>query len=189
MKYSKLFGKTIKEAPRDATTSNQKYLIQGGFIRPLAAGRYTFLPLGMIVNRKIEQIIREEVEKTGAQEVIIPTLHPIELWSRTHRDEKFGSALMRVKDRRGAEFALGATGEAVMLDLVNQFSPSYKDLPIKAGEFGLVHRHEKSGVLNGLFRVRNFTQDDAHIFCRFDQLEEEVGAAGGDRQIANFIHD
>ncbi len=163
MKYSKLFGKTIKEAPRDATTANQKYLIQGGFIRPLAAGRYTFLPLGMIVNKKVENIIREEVEKTGAQEVIIPTLHPIELWSRTHRDEKFGSALMRVKDRRGAEFALGATGEAVMLDLVNQFSPSYKDLPINIYQFSQKFRDE-ARAKGGLLRVREFVMKDGYSF-------------------------
>lgn len=163
MRYSKLFGKTVKTAPKDAITANQKFLVQGGFVRALAAGRYTFLPLGMRVNKKVEKIIREEVEKTGAQEVVIPTLHPIELWKKTHRDEKFGTALMHVADRRGSEFALGATGEAVMLDLVNQFSPSYKDLPINIFQFSQKFRDE-ARAKGGLLRVREFVMKDGYSF-------------------------
>ncbi|MFA5025572.1 MAG: proline--tRNA ligase, partial [Candidatus Shapirobacteria bacterium] len=126
MKYSQLFGKTSKTVTKDASAASHRLLLQAGFIRQLAAGRYTFLPLGLKVCKKIENIIREEVEKTDAQEVIVPTLHPLELWQQANRDKKFGSAMMVVTDRNQAKFTLGATAEVIMLDLVKQFSPSYK---------------------------------------------------------------
>lgn len=163
MKYSKLFGKTVKTESKDAFNTSHRYLLKGGFIRPLGAGRYTFLPLGMKVRNKVVNVIREEIEKTGAQEIIIPTLHPIDLWKRTHREEKFGESLMRVKDRRGAEFALGATGEAVMMDLVNQFSPSYRDLPINIYQFSQKFRDE-TRAKGGLLRVREFLMKDGYSF-------------------------
>lgn len=121
MRYSQLFGKTSKTITNKATAISHKLLLQGGFINQLSAGRYTFLPLGLRVAKKVEDIIRQEVEeKTGAQELIVPTLHPLELWQKASRDKKFGAAMMKVVDRNGAEFTLGATAEVIMMDLVNQ---------------------------------------------------------------------
>lgn len=163
MRYSKLFGKTSKTVSSQATAISHKLLLQGGFIRMLSAGRYSLLPLGFKVSKKIEQVIREEVEKTGAQELIVPTLHPIELWQQANRDKKFGTAMMRVKDRNDAEFALGATAEVVMMDLVNQFNPTYKDLPINIYQFSQKFRDEvrPSG---GLLRTREFVMKDGYSF-------------------------
>ncbi|MCL4384399.1 proline--tRNA ligase [Patescibacteria group bacterium] len=163
MRYSRLFGKTTKTVSHEATAASHKLLLQGGFIRMLAAGRYSFLPLGFSVSQKIENIIREEVEKTGAQEVIVPTLHPIELWQQANRDKKFGSAMMRVTDRNGAEFTLGATAEVVMLDLVKQFSVTYKDLPINIFQFSQKFRDEARAT-GGLLRTREFVMKDGYSF-------------------------
>ena len=170
MQYSKLFGKTSKTISRDAHTSSHKLLLQGGFIRQLSAGRYTELPLGHRVSKKLENIIREEVEKTGAQELIVPTLHPMELWQAANRDQKFGSAMTRVIDRNNAEFTLGATAEVVMLDLVKQFNPTYKDLPINIFQFSQKFRDE-ARPSGGLLRVKEFVMKDAYSF---HQNEEEL---------------
>lgn len=172
MLYSKLFGKTTKTVSRDATAASHRLLLQAGFIRQLSAGRYTLLPLGLKVAKKIEQIIREEVEKTGAQELIIPTLHPIELWEIAKRDKKFGSATMKVTDRNCAEFILGPTGEVVMLDLVKQFSPSYKDLPINIYQFSQKFRDEARPT-GGLLRTREFVMKDAYSFD-IDEKEHQM---------------
>jgi prolyl-tRNA synthetase len=163
MLYSKLFGKTSKTVSHEASVVSHKLLLQGGFIRQLSAGRFTLLPLGLKVAKKIEDIIRAEVEKTGAQELVVPTLHPIELWQQANRDKKYGSAMMRLIDRNGAEFTLGATAEVVMLDLVNQFAPSYKDLPINIYQFSQKFRDE-ARPSGGLLRVREFVMKDAYSF-------------------------
>lgn len=163
MLYSKLFGKTSKTVSREAVASSHRLLLQAGFIRQLATGRYTLLPLGLRVAKKIEQIIREEVEKTGAQELIVPALHPLELWQAANRDKKFGAAMMRVTDRNGAEFALGATAEVIMLDLVKQFAPSYKDLPINIYQFSQKFRDEARPT-GGLLRTREFVMKDGYSF-------------------------
>lgn len=163
MRYSKLFGKTSKTVSSQATAVSHKLLLQGGFIRMLSAGRYTFLPLGFKVSKKIEDVIRQEVLKTDAQEIIVPTLHPIELWQKANRDKKFGSSMMRIKDRNEAEFTLGATAEVVMMDLVNQFSPSYKDLPINIFQFSQKFRDE-ARPNGGLLRTREFVMKDAYSF-------------------------
>lgn len=163
MLYSKLFGKTSKTVSSQASAASHRLLLQAGFIRSLAAGRYTLLPLGLRVAHNIENIIREEVEKTGAQELVVPTLHPIELWQQANRDKKFGSAMMRVTDRNGAEFTLGATAEVIMLDLVKQFSPSYKDLPINIYQFSQKFRDEARAT-GGLLRVREFIMKDGYSF-------------------------
>lgn len=163
MRYSQLFGKTTKTVTKEATAVSHKYLLQGGFIRQLSAGRFTLLPLGYKVSKKIEAIIRQEVEKTGAQEVIIPTLHPLELWEIAKRDKKFGAATMKVTDRNGSEFILGPTGEVVMLDLVKQFSPTYKDLPINIFQFSQKFRDEARPT-GGLLRTREFVMKDGYSF-------------------------
>lgn len=168
MRYSQLFGKTSKTVTNQATAVSHKLLLQGGFIRQLAAGRYTLLPLGLKVAKKVEDVIRKEVEKTGAQELIVPTLHPLEIWQKANRDKKFGSAMMKVVDRNGAEFTLGATAEVIMMDLVNQLNPTYKDLPINIYQFSQKFRDEARPT-GGLLRVREFVMKDAYSFHENEQ--------------------
>lgn len=164
MRYSQLFGKTSKTITNKATAISHKLLLQGGFINQLSAGRYTFLPLGLRVAKKVEDIIRQEVEeKTGAQELIVPTLHPLELWQKASRDKKFGAAMMKVVDRNGVEFTLGATAEVIMMDLVNQMSPTYKDLPINVYQFSQKFRDEARPT-GGLLRTREFVMKDGYSF-------------------------
>src|SRR4030042_4423827 len=129
MLYSKLFGKTVRESPSDAANTSHKLLYRAGFIRETTAGRYFILPLGQLVQQKIIKIIKEEMDATGAQEMLSPVLHPLELWKETNRTKTTGFELMKIKDRRDAEFALGGTAEEMFVDVVRKFQISYKDLP------------------------------------------------------------
>ncbi len=162
-KYSKLFGKTIKDTPKDATTVSHQLLYRAGFIRESVAGRYFFLPLGMKVKERIMQIIEEEMEKAGAQKMITPILHPLELWEETNRDNEAGFELMRMKDRRGADFALGGTAEEMFVDVVRGFNLSYRDLPFNVYQFSQKFRDELR-ARGGLLRTREFTMKDAYSF-------------------------
>ncbi len=164
MRYSKLFGKTIRNAPKDATLESHKLLYQAGFIRDLSAGRYLLTPLGYLVFEKIIKVIDEEMQAIGGQRVSSPTLHPLELWQTTHRDVAFGEGLMRVKDRRGSWFAIGATAEAVMTEFVKKFSPSWRDLPFIIYQFSQKFRDELR-ARGGLVRVREFLMKDSYSFC------------------------
>lgn len=163
MRYSKLFGSTVKTEFKDATAISHQLLLRAGFIRPLSAGRYTFLPLGFKVRQKIEDIVRKEMVKIGAQELVVPDLHPIEIWQSAHRDKKFGASMMRVTDRNGAEFTLGATAEVIMVDLVKQFNISYKDLPINIFQFSKKFRDEARPT-GGLLRTKEFVMKDGYSF-------------------------
>ncbi|MFC1780488.1 proline--tRNA ligase [Patescibacteria group bacterium] len=165
MKYSRLFGKTVRNAKRDMTTPSHKLLYQGGFIRQSTAGRYFFLPLGMRVRKKVISIIRDEMNASGACEMLVPILHPIELWKETNRTESVGFELTTVKDRRGAKFALGGTAEEMFTDLVRGFKLSYKDLPFNIYQFSQKFRDELRAS-GGLLRVREFTMKDAYSFNR-----------------------
>ena len=164
MRYSKLFGKTVREAPKDAVMESHKLLYRGGFIRDLVAGRYLFTPLGFRVLEKIIKIIDEEMKAIGGQRVGTPTLHPLELWQATHRDEAFGAGLMQVKDRRGGKYAIGATAEAVMVEFVKKFKPSWKDLPIIIYQFSQKFRDELR-ARGGVIRLREFLMKDAYSFA------------------------
>lgn len=163
MLYSHLFGKTSRSAGNKAVVASHRLLLQAGYIRQLSTGRYTLLPLGLRVAKKVEEIIRRHVVATGAQELVVPTLHPLELWQKANRDKKFGAAMMKVTDRNGAEFTLGATAEVVMMDLVNQFNVTYKDLPINVFQFSQKFRDE-ARPSGGLLRVREFVMKDAYSF-------------------------
>jgi len=164
MRYSKLFGKTVRNAPKDAVLESHKLLFRAGFIRDLSAGRYLLTPLGFKVFEKIIKIIDEEMQTIGGQRVSSPTLHPLELWQATHRDVAFGEGLMRVKDRRGAWFAIGATAEAVMTEFVKKFSPSWRDLPFVIYQFSQKFRDELR-ARGGLVRVREFLMKDSYSFA------------------------
>ncbi|MBI5728140.1 MAG: proline--tRNA ligase, partial [Candidatus Magasanikbacteria bacterium] len=163
MRQSKLFGKTSREVPRSSNNKSSEYLLRGGFIRESTAGRYYMLPLGMRVQDKIMAIIEEEMTRLGAQKMLTPTLHPIELWQETNRTNSAGFELTTVKDRRRAEFALGGTAEEMFVDLVRKFSISYKYLPFTLYQFSQKFRDELR-ARGGLLRVREFVMKDAYSF-------------------------
>lgn len=163
MKQSKLFGKTIKNIPKDITIKSHGLLFQAGFIRESRAGRYYFLPLGLRVQNKIIELIRDFMDKAGSQELLTPVLHPLELWQETNRNSSTGFELMKITDRRGADFVLGGTAEEMMVDLVRQFQMSYKDLPFSIYQFSSKFRDELR-ARGGLLRVREFIMKDAYSF-------------------------
>lgn len=162
MLYSKLFGKTSKTVSDDTNIST-KYLVQGGYIRESVAGRFFILPLGWRVMSKIMKIVKEEMDSIGSQEMITPTLHPLELWAETNRTNTTGFELMKVTDRRGAEFALGGTAEEMFVDLIRKFNLSYRDLPVDLYQFSTKFRDEMR-ARGGLLRVREFIMKDAYSF-------------------------
>ena len=164
MRYSQFFGKTTKTIPRDAQLTSHQLLVKGGFIRRFSAGRWGFLPLGMRVWLKIVKVIEAEMEAIGGQRLVVPTLHPIEIWQATARDQAFGEEMMIVDDHHGARFAIGGTAEGMMVELVKMFAPSYKDLPIEIYQFSQKFRDDKR-PRGGIMRVREFMMKDAYNFC------------------------
>lgn len=163
MKQSKLFGKTTKSEIDAGKFVSNELLVRGGFIRESVAGRYFMLPLGWRVHEKIKKIIKSEMDATGAQEMISPVLHPLELWKETNRTNTAGFELMKVTDRRGAEFALGGTAEEMFVDVVRKFQLSYRDLPFNIYQFSTKFRDELR-ARGGLLRVREFVMKDAYSF-------------------------
>jgi prolyl-tRNA synthetase len=163
MRQSKLFGKTLREDPRDVVQISQKLLHRGGFVRESSAGRYYFLPLGWRVHQKIQAIIKEEMDQAGAEEMITPVLHPIELWKETNRTNSVGFELMKIKDRNEMEFVLGGTAEEMLVDLVRKFQVSYKDLPFHLYQFSTKFRDELR-PRGGLLRLREFVMKDGYSF-------------------------
>jgi prolyl-tRNA synthetase len=160
MRYSHFFPKTIKTDPKDEVSVNAKYLMRGGFIDKLMAGSFTLLPLGRRVERKIEQIIREEMDATGAQEVLMPLLHPKEIWNETGRWES-AKEVMYQFEKNDREYALSFTHEEIVMDLLRKHTSSYKDLPVKVYHFSTKFRNElraKSGILRG----REFLMKDLY---------------------------
>ena len=155
MKYSQLFGKTLKDIPRDATLVSHKLLYQAGFIRESTAGRYYLLPLGIRVHDKIKAIVKEEMDRAGGQEIITPLLHPKTQWEETNRTTSVGFELMSIKDRNEFEFVLGGTAEEMLVDLVRKFQLSYKDLPFNLYQFSTKFRDEMR-ARGGLLRLREF---------------------------------
>jgi len=170
MKYSKFFGQTVKNVPADLKEVSHKLLYKGGFIRQIAAGRYALLPLGFRVWQKIMDIIEEEMVKVGSQRLVTPILHPIEIWKTTNRDTAFGNEMHVVEDHHGSTFAMGATAEGVMVELVKMFKPSYRNLPIYIHQFASKFRDEKRPK-GGLIRVREFMMKDAYSF---DKSEKDL---------------
>lgn len=167
MRQSTLFTKARKEPPADEISKNAKLLIRAGFVDKLQAGVYTYLPLGLRVLKNIEQIIREEMNKEGGQEILMPSLHPKENWQTTGRWDTMDD-LYKVKDASGRENALGATHEEVVVPLVKQFVSSYRDLPFSVYQFQNKFRMElraKSGIL----RAREFIMKDLYSFHRNEE--------------------
>lgn len=165
MKYSQLFGKTRYGDQGGSQFASHQLLTKGGFIYESTAGRYFFLPLGWRIHQKIAQVVREEMDRTGAQEMLAPVLHPLELWQETNRTTSVGFELMTIKDQRGAAFALGGTAEEMFVDVVRNLKLSYKDLPFNIYQFSTKFRDEKR-ARGGLLRVREFIMKDAYSFDR-----------------------
>ncbi len=162
MKQSFLFTKTIKDIPKDETSYNAQLLIRAGFIDKVGAGIYSFLPLGLRVINKINNIIREEINAIGGQEVLMPALVPKEFWSATDRWDNF-DALFKLSGSDDKEYALGATHEEIVTPLAKKFTTSYKDLPFALYQIQTKFRNEKRAKA-GLLRGREFLMKDLYSF-------------------------
>jgi prolyl-tRNA synthetase len=163
VRASQYYLPTLRQAPAEAEIASHRLLLRGGYIRPLAAGVFSFLPLGLRVLRKVEEIVREEMNRAGAVEVLLPVLHPRELWERTGRWTTFQPRPLRTKDRNEREFCLGPTHEEVITDLVARDVTSYKQVPLTLYQIQTKFRDEIR-PRGGLIRVKEFTMKDAYSF-------------------------
>jgi len=163
VRVSKLFGKTLRELPSEAETVSHQLLLRAGMVSQLAAGVYSYLPLAWRVLKKIENIIREEMDRAGGQELSMPVLQPLELWQETGRDQAFGKGLFVLSDRRERRLALGPTHEEVITQLVSRNVQSYRDLPRLLYQIQTKFRDEPR-PRGGLIRVREFTMKDLYSF-------------------------
>ncbi|MCA9509890.1 MAG: proline--tRNA ligase [Myxococcota bacterium] len=162
MRWSKAFIPTLRDDPADAEAASHKLLVRGGFIRQLMAGSYALLPLGQRVARKVEAIVRKEMEAIGAQEFVLPCLQPSEPWERSGRWQTMGEELFRLRDRKGADLALGMTHEEIFSVIASELR-SYKQLPQAWYQFQTKFRDE-ARPKSGLLRVREFTMKDSYSF-------------------------
>jgi len=163
MLQSKLFSKTLKKAPKEAKIASHKLLLRGDFISQLASGVYSFLPLGYRIHRKIEEVVREEMNAIGGQEVFLPSLQPKEIWQKTDRWDHMDPPLFKIKDRHKKEFVLGPTHEEVITDLLKGRVQSYKDLPVYFYQIQTKFRNEMR-FTGGLLRAREFVMKDLYSF-------------------------
>ncbi len=161
MQQSKLFPKTKKQSPKGAESVNHQLLVRGGFMDQLMAGSWTLLPLGWRVVTKINQIIREEMNAIGGQEVLMPLLHPKEIWNETGRWDSASEVMYKLSDTRQKEFALSFTHEEIFLDLVRKHMDSFRDLPIALYHFSTKFRNE-ARARSGILRGREFMMKDLY---------------------------
>ncbi|HMA30976.1 MAG TPA: proline--tRNA ligase, partial [Casimicrobiaceae bacterium] len=204
MRVSRFYLHTLKEAPAEADVASQKLMLRAGLVRKVAAGIYTWMPLGLITLRKVEQIVREEMNRAGALEAYLPHVVPAELWQETGRWDKFGPQLLKIKDRQDRDFLFGPTHEEVMTDIVRKDLSSYRQLPVNLYQIQVKFRDEirpRFGVMRG----REFLMKDAYSFdvdrdslmvsyramyaayeriftrlgLRFRAVEADTGAIGG----------
>lgn len=171
MRYSALFGKTKHQTPHDSNSKNAELLTKGGYIDKLGAGIYTFLPLGLRVLKKINEIIREEMNATGAQEILMPSLHPIEIWETTGRDKTMDDILYRTKSG-DKDFVFGPSHEETVTPLAKKFIQSYKDLPLSVYQLQTKFRNEPRAK-SGLLRGREFGMKDMYSFHTSEEDLEE----------------
>lgn len=206
MKATQFFVSTLKEAPADAEVVSHKLMMRAGLIKRLGAGIYNYMPMGLRVIRKVEQIIREEMNRAGAVELLMPVVQPAELWQETGRFEKMGPELLRVKDRHERDFIIQPTSEEVITDIARQELRSYRSLPRNFYHIQTKFRDERRPRF-GVMRGREFTMKDAYSFdrdvegagrsyqqmydayvriferlgLRFRAVAADTGAIGGDR--------
>ena len=163
MFWSKVFLPTLKDTPQDAEVISHQLMLRAGMIRRVTSGIYTWLPIGLKVLRKVENIVREEMDASGAQEVLMPMVQPKELWEETQRWEKMGPELLRIQDRHERDFCLGPTHEEVITDLIRNNVKSYKELPLNLYQIQTKFRDEvrpRYGVMRG----REFLMKDSYSF-------------------------
>src|ERR1051326_2471738 len=163
MRWSQSFIVTLREVPADADVISQKLMMRAAMIRKVAAGIYTYLPLGLRAMQKLEAIIREEMNRAGAVELLGPTIHPGELWMESHRWQRYGKELLRIKDRHERDFVYGPTAEEVVTDAVRNSLNSYRQLPINLYQIQTKFRDEVRPRF-GLMRGREFVMKDAYSF-------------------------
>ena len=171
MRLSQLFGKTLRQAPAEAETVGHQLLLRAALVQQLSAGVYSALPLGWRVLRKIEQIIREEMDAAGAQELNMPAIQPLELWQASGRDRSMADVLFHITDKRDRRFVLGPTHEEAVVELFKRQVRSYRDLPVIVYQIQNKFRDEPR-ARGGLVRLRQFTMTDAYSFdVDFDGLD------------------
>ena len=179
MKWTKTLVQTLREDPGDAEIDSHKLLVRAGLVRKVAGGLYAYLPLGMRTLRKIQQIVREEMDRAGALEVVTPVLQPSELWRTTGRWDTMGPNMFKVKDRGEHDFALGPTAEEVFTDLAKGVVSSYRQLPLTIYQIQWKFRDETRPRF-GLMRSKEFLMKDAYSF--------DVDAEGADKSYWNMYH-
>lgn len=172
MKQSLLFAPTLRDMPKEAEVISHKILLKGGYIKQIAAGVYTYLPLAYRVIKKIENIIREELDNIGCSELLMPALQPRDLWSESGRYEKYGPELMRLKDRHERDFCLGPTHEEVITAVVRDSVTSYKKLPLALYQIQTKFRDEFRPRF-GLMRGREFIMKDLYTFSTTEEDLDE----------------
>lgn len=163
MRLSKLYMPTLREDPQDAEIASHKFLLRAGMIRKSASGVYTYLPLGYRAIKKIENIVREEMDNAGAMEILMSAIQPAEIWKESGRWEKFGPEMFKLRDRNDREFCLGPTAEEYFTTLVRDEVKSYKDLPLNLYQIQTKYRDEKRPRF-GINRAREFLMKDAYTF-------------------------
>ncbi|MCA2998497.1 MAG: proline--tRNA ligase [Rhodocyclaceae bacterium] len=165
MRASRFFISTLKEAPADADVISQKLMLRAGMIKKLAAGIYNYMPMGLRVIKKVERVVREEMERAGAIELLTPFVQPAELWMESGRWDKMGPEMLRIKDRHERDFILQPTSEEVLADIFRQDIRSYRQLPINFYQIQTKFRDERRPRF-GVMRGREFTMKDAYSFDR-----------------------
>ena len=173
MRYSQYLLPTLKETPGDAEVVSHQLMLRAGLIRRLAAGLYTWLPLGLRVLRKVENIVREEMNRAGALELLMPTVQPAELWQESGRWEQYGPELLRIQDRHDRPFVYGPTHEEVITDIARRELKSYRQLPVNFYQIQTKFRDEIRPRF-GVMRAREFTMKDAYSF-HLDEASLEEG--------------
>ena len=182
MRASRFFVSTLKEAPADADIASQKLMLRAGMIKKLAAGIYNYMPMGLRTIRKVENIIREEMNSAGAIELLMPVVQPAELWMETNRWQKYGPELLRIKDRHGRDFIVQPTSEEAITDIARNEIKSYRQLPVNFYHIQTKFRDERRPRF-GVMRGREFTMKDAYSFDR----DEAAAAKSYDTMYTAYI--
>lgn len=165
MRYSRLVSRTVRESPKSIRVPSQALLLRGGFVRPLSQGLYAYLPLGARVIRRLRALVEKEMIALGGQEVLLPLVNPLKMWSQSGRDALYGDDIVRFSDRTGKQLVLAPTHEEAMVDLVNSAVTSYRELPVFLYQFQTKFRNEER-TRGGLIRTREFVMKDAYSFHR-----------------------
>ena len=185
LRMSSLFLRTLRDDPADASVASHKLLVRAGYVRPIAAGIFSWLPLGVIVLKNVERVIREEMNRAGFQEVHFPALLPREPYEMTNRWEEYGPALFRLKDRKGSDYLLGPTHEEMFTLMVKGEYSSYKDLPLSIYQIQTKYRDE-ARPRSGIIRGREFVMKDSYSFDLDDAGLERSYQAHRDAYISTF---